>query len=66
MGINVEIERLIASLNHHRKDLDDATITLIDHLVETDEPPDDSQKNVLYKAERSLIRDLGDEFFRRT
>ena len=63
--MNVEIKRLIASLNRYRKHLDDATITLIDHLVKTDEQPDDRQKDVLYAAERKLRRDLGDEeYFR--
>ena len=66
MGMNVVIEVLIAKLNNHRKHLDDATITLIDQLVETGEQPDESQKDVLYQAERRLRRDLGDkEFFRR-
>ncbi len=65
MGMNVVIEVLIAKLNHHRKHLDDATITLIDQLMETDEQPDESQKEILYQAERRLRRDLGDEEFYR-
>ncbi len=55
----VVIEILIAKLNNHRKHLDDATITLIDQLRETDEQPDESQKDVLYLAERKLRHDLG-------
>ncbi len=67
MGMNVEIEVLIASLNRHRKHLDDATITLIGQLADTDEQPDENQKGVLYLAERKLRRDLGDEeYFGRT
>ena len=66
MGMNVVIEVLLSKLNHHRKHLDDATITLIDQLVETGEQPDESQKDVLYQAERRLRRDIGDEeFYRR-
>ena len=66
MGMNIVIEVLLAKLNNHRKHLDDATITLIDQLVETGEQPDESQKDILYQAERRLRRDLGDEqFFRR-
>ena len=61
MGMNVVIEVMIANLNRHRKHLDDATITLIDRLVETDEQPDESQKDVLYQAEGKLRVDLGDE-----
>ena len=67
MGMNVVIEVLIANLDRHRKHLDDATITLIDQLVETGEQPDESQKVVLYLAERQLRQDLGDdEYFGRT
>ena len=67
MGMNVVIEVLLAKLNNHRKHLDDATITLIDQLVETGEQPDESQKDILYQAERTLRRDLGDqEFFGRS
>lgn len=67
MGINVVIEVMIANLNRHRKHLDDATITLIDQLVETDGQPDESQKDALYLAERQLRNDLGDdEYFGRT
>ena len=67
MGMNVEIELLIAQLNRHRTYLDDATITLIDQIQETGEQPDESQKDVLYPAERRLRRDIGDEeFFWRT
>ena len=61
MGMNVVIEIMIASLNRHRKRLDDATIILIDSLVETDEQPDESQMDVLYQAERRLRHDLGDD-----
>ncbi|MCZ6611772.1 MAG: hypothetical protein O6941_03985 [Planctomycetota bacterium] len=58
---------MIANLNRHRKHLDDATITLIDQLVETDGLPDESQKDALYLAERQLRNDLGDdEYFGRT
>ncbi len=67
MGMNVVIEVLIANLDRHRKHLDDATITLIDQLVETEEQPDESQKVVLYLAERHLRNKLGDdEYFGRT
>ncbi|MEE9297360.1 MAG: hypothetical protein V3W34_20670 [Phycisphaerae bacterium] len=67
MGMNVVIEVLIANLDRHRKHLDDATITLIDQLVETDGQPDESQKDVLYLAERHLRHVLGDdEYFGRT
>ncbi len=67
MGMNVVFEVLIAKLNNHRKHVDDATITMIDRLMETGEEPDDSQKEILYQTERRLRRDLGDEeFFRRT
>ena len=67
MGMNVVIEGLIAHLNLFREHLDDATITLIDQLVETGEQPDESQKDVLYQAERKLRHDLGDEeYFART
>ncbi len=67
MGMNVVIEVLIANLDRHRKHLDDATITLIDQLVETDGQPDESQKDVLYLAERQLRHVLGDdEYFGRT
>ncbi len=67
MGMNVVIEVMIANLNRHRKHLDDATITLIDQLVETDGQPDESQKDALYLAERQLRNDLGDdEYFGRT
>ncbi|MCZ6446542.1 MAG: hypothetical protein O6758_10215 [Planctomycetota bacterium] len=65
--MNVVIEVMIANLNRHRKHLDDATITLIDQLVETDGLPDESQKDALYLAERQLRNDLGeDEYFGRT
>ncbi len=67
MGMNVVIEVMIANLNRHRKHLDEATITLIDQLVETDGQPDESQKDALYLAERQLRNDLGDdEYFGRT
>ncbi len=67
MGMNVVIEVMIAHLNNHRRHLDDATITLIDQLVETEEQPDESQKVVLYLAERHLREKLGDdEYFGRT
>ena len=67
MGMNVVIEVLLSKLNHHRKHLDDATITLIDQLMETGEQPDESQLDVLHQAERTLRRDLGDEqFFQRS
>ena len=61
MGMNVVIEIMIASLSRHRKRLDDATIILIDSLVETDEQPDESQMDVLYQAKRRLRHDLGDD-----
>ena len=65
MGMNVVFEVLIAKLNNHRKHLDDATITMIDQLMETGEEPDDSQKDILLQAQQRLRRDLGDEqFFR--
>ena len=63
MGMNVVIEVMIAHLNRHRKHLDVATLALIDHLAETDEQPNESQKNVLYMAERKLRHDLGDEAY---
>ena len=67
MGMNVVIEVMIAHLNNHRRHLDDATITLIDQLVETDGQPDESQKDVLYMAERHLRQVLGDDkYFGRT
>ena len=67
MGMNVVIEVLIANLDRHRKQLDDATIILIDQLVETDGQPDESQKDALYLAERQLRNDHGDdEYFGRT
>ncbi len=66
MGMNVVIEILLVHLNRNRKHLDAATITLIDHLRETNEQPDETQKETLYRAERRLRRDLGDEeFYRR-
>ena len=65
MGMNVVIEVLIAHLNHHRKHLTGPTITLIDRLMETNEQPDESQNEVLYRAERKLRRDIGDEEFYR-
>ncbi len=66
MGMNVVIEILLVHLNRHRKHLDAATITLIDKLLETGEQPDETQKETLYRAERRLRRDLGDEeFYRR-
>ncbi len=61
MGMEMVIQLLITHLNRFREDLDDATITLIDQLRETDEQPDESQKKVLYQAEQKLRRDLGDE-----
>ena len=67
MGMDPVIKLLIAHLNLFREHLDDATITLIDQLRETGEQPDESQKNVLYQAERRLRRHLGDEeYFKRT
>ena len=67
MGMNVVIEVMIDHLNRHRKHLDAATLTLIDLLRETDEQPDESQKDVLYKAERKLRLELGDKaYFRRS
>ncbi len=67
MGMNVVIEILLVHLNRHRKHLDAATITLIDHLRETNEQPDETQKEMLYRAERKLRLDLGEEeYFRRT
>ncbi len=63
MGMNVVIEVLIAKLNNHRKRLTGPTITLIDRLMKTNEQPDESQKEVLYQAERKLRRDIGDEEF---
>lgn len=66
MGMNVVIEILLVHLNRHRKHLDAATITLIDHLRETNEQPDETQKETLYRAERRLRLELGDEeFYRR-
>ncbi len=61
MGMNAVTEALLAHLNLFREHLDDATITLIDQLVETDEQPDELQQNVLYQAEQKLRRKLGDE-----
>ena len=61
MGMDVVIEVLIDNLNRHRKHLDDETITLIGQLADTDEQPDENQKGVLYRAERTLILDLGDD-----
>ena len=67
MRMNVVIEVLIAGLHRNRKHLDAATTILIDHLRKTDEQPDESQKEILYRAERKLRRDIGDEeYFRRT
>ncbi len=67
MGMNAVTEALIAHLNLFREHLDDATITLIDQLVETDEQPDELQKDVLYQAEQRLRRKLGDEeYLKRT
>ncbi len=67
MGMNVVVEVLIGNLNRHREHLDDATLTLSDQLVEKGEEPDGSQRDVLYKAERTLRLDLGDEkYFGRT
>ena len=63
MGMNVVIEVMIVHLNRHRKHLDAATLTLIDHLVETGEQPDESQIDVLYMAERKLRLELGDEAY---
>ncbi len=65
MGMNVVIEVLIAKLNNHRKHLTGPTITLIDRLMETNEQPDESQKEILYRAERKLRRDIGNEEFYR-
>ncbi len=59
--MNVVTKALIAHLNLFREHLDDATITLIDQLRETDEQPDKSQEKVLYQAEQKLRHDLGDE-----
>ena len=65
--MDLVIVLLIAHFNHHRKHLDDATITLIDQLLESDEQPDGSQKDALYEAEWKLKGDLGyQEYFRRT
>ena len=65
MGMNAEIEALIAGLNRHRRHLDAAMISLIDHLQKTNQQPGESQKDVLYQAERKLRHDLGDEeYFR--
>jgi len=61
MGMEMVIQRLITHLNLFREDLDDATITLIDQLLEMDEQPDELQQNVLYQAEQRLRRKLGDE-----
>ena len=67
MGMNAVTEALIAHLNLFREHLDDATITLIDQLVETDEQPGELQKDVLYRAEQRLRRKLGDEeYLKRT
>ncbi len=67
MGMNVVIEVLIGNLKRHREHLDDATLTLIDQLADTDEQPDETQKGVLYQAERTLRLDLGDKaYFGRT
>ena len=67
MGMNAVTAALIAHLNLFREHLDDATITLIDQLVETDEQPDELQKDVLYRAEQRLRRKLGDEeYLKRT
>ena len=67
MGMNVVIEVLIGNLKRNREHLDDATLTLIDQLVEKGEEPDGSQRDVLYQAERTLRLDLGDkEYFGRT
>ena len=65
MGMNPEIEALITGLNRVRKHLYSHEIILIDRLVKAGEQPDESQKEILYRAERRLTRDLGDEeFFR--
>ena len=61
MGMEMVIQLLITHLNLFREDLDDATITLIDQLLEMDEQPDELQQNVLYQAEQRLRRKLGDE-----
>ncbi len=67
MGMNAVTEALIAHLNLFREHLDDATITLIDQLRETDEQPNKEQEDILYQAEQKLRRDLGDEeYFART
>ena len=55
------IQLLITHLNRFREDLDDATITLIDQLMESDKQPGELEKGVLYQAERRLRRKLGDE-----
>ncbi len=66
MGMSVVIEVLIGHLNRHRERLDAPMITLIDKLVETGEQPDETQKEMLYRAERRLRFGLGDEeFYRR-
>ena len=57
--MDMVIGLLIAHLNRRLKHLDDATITLIDQLSETGEQPDESQKEILFRAERRLRRDLG-------
>ncbi len=61
MGMDMVFKLLIAKLNQHRKHLDDATITLIDQLMESDKQPGELEKGVLYQAERRLRRKLGDE-----
>ena len=66
MGMDMVIKLLIDKLNQHRKHLDDATIALIDQLMETGEQPDESQKDVLHQAEQRLRHKLGDkEYLRR-
>ncbi len=65
MGMEMVIQLLITHLNLFREDLDDATITLIDQLMQTGEQPDESEKEILYRAERMLRLDIGDEEFYR-
>ncbi len=67
MGMNPEIEALITGLNRVRKHLYSHEIILIDRLVKAGEQPDESQKEILYRAELRLRRDLGyQNYFGRT
>ena len=67
MGMNAVTAALIAHLNLFREHLDDATITMIDQLIESDKQPGELEKGVLYQAERRLRRKLGDEeYLKRT